>query len=99
MGIEMKTSHFFATIVIAALFCAPQFTAAAEFMFRAQVEGQMLEGKPLAWNSEKMLLLGRDGWLHDFNPKLAKDAVKTSPTFVPYSAAEMKTMLQQEFDN
>jgi hypothetical protein len=95
----MKTTHLLAPIVLVALIAAPRLTSAAEFMFRARVDGQMLEGKPLAWNSEQMLLLGRDGRLHDFNPKLAKEAEKTSPTFVPYSAAEMKTMLQQEFDS
>ena len=52
---------------------------AAEFMFRASVDGQMLEGKPLSWNAEQMLLLGRDGQLYEFNPKLAKEAVKTEP--------------------
>jgi len=70
---------------------------AAEFMFRANVDGKLLEGKPLSWNAEQMLLLGRDGKLHEFNPKLAKEAVKTGPSFVGYSAADMKATLQQEF--
>lgn len=69
----------------------------AEFMFRANVNGEVIEGKPLTWNSHQMLLLARDGQMHEFDPKLAKDAEKTSPTFVPYTAAEMKTKLQQEF--
>jgi hypothetical protein len=67
-------------------------------MFRARVEGKMLEGKPLHWSDQQMLLLGRDGQLHDFNPKLAKEGKKTSPRFFGYSPAEMKTALQQEFD-
>jgi hypothetical protein len=71
---------------------------AAEFMFRARVDGQMIEGKPLHWSQQQMLLLGRDGRLHDFNPKLAKEAKKTSPRFFGYSPSEMKTALQQEFD-
>jgi hypothetical protein len=75
------------------------FAAAAEFMFRANVEGITLEGKPLTWNSQQMLLLGRDGKLYDFNPKLAKDAEQTSPTYAPYSAAEMKAALLHEFDS
>jgi hypothetical protein len=73
-------------------------SSAAEFMFRARVDGQMLEGKPLSWSAEQMLLLGRDGRLHEFNPKLAKEGKKTSPRFFGYSQAEMKTALQQEFD-
>ncbi|HVT26599.1 MAG TPA: DUF1570 domain-containing protein, partial [Lacipirellulaceae bacterium] len=77
----------------------PASAAGADFMFRARVNGRMLEGKPLTWTSHQMLLLSRDGQLHEFNPKDAKNAEKTSPTFVPYSADEMKVMLQNEFDN
>jgi len=73
--------------------------SAAEFMFRAWVDGQLFEGKPLWWNSGEMRLMGRDGRLYQFDPKAAKNAQRTSPTFVPYSAAEMKSRLQQEFDN
>src|SRR6187401_1334823 len=94
----MKTICRLAVVWVASLVVAPGISAAAEFMFRANVDGQMLEGKPLAWNAEQMLLLGRDGWLHDFNPKHAKDAVKTAPSFAPYSAAEMREILQHEFD-
>jgi hypothetical protein len=68
-------------------------------MFRASVEGRALEGKPLTWNSQQMSLLGRDGQLYQFNPKLAKEAQKTSPRYVPYSPDEMKKLLQHEFDN
>lgn len=71
--------------------------AAAEFMFRARVDGRMVEGKPLAWSDEQMLLLGRDGQLYDFNPKLAQEAQKTSPRFFSYTASEMKSGLQKEF--
>jgi hypothetical protein len=87
---------FISLVCVAA--CAAEVRA-AEFMFRAQVDGRALEGKPLDWNAEQMLLLGRDGRLYQFNPKLAKDAKKTSPSFVGNTAAEMKTALQQEFDN
>lgn len=83
----------------AACAAACSSTMAAEFMFRASVEGQMLEGKPLRWNQQQMTLLGRDGQLYEFNPKLAKEAQKTGPRYVPYSPDEMKKLLQQEFDN
>ena len=82
----MKAIRLLATLWLASIIAAPGLAVAAEFMFRAKVDGQTLEGKPLAWNSQQMLLLGRDGRLHDFNPKLAKEAVKTGPSFVPYSA-------------
>jgi hypothetical protein len=92
----MKPIRLLAIFILASLFTAPCFPATAEFMFRATVDGKTLEGRPLAWSSEQMHLLGRDGWMHDFDPRLAKQAVKTAPTFVPYSAAEMKAILQQE---
>src|SRR5215212_8840657 len=95
----MKTTRLLATLSLASIITNPALALAAEFMFRARLENEIVEGKPLAWNSEQMLLLGRDGRLHDFNPKLAKEAVKTSPSFLPYSAAEMREMLQHEFDN
>lgn len=71
--------------------------SAAEFMFRARVDGQMLEGKPLVWNAEQMLLLGRDGHFYEFNPKRAEQPEKTSPRFFGYLPSEMKTLLQREF--
>ena len=84
----------FATAWVAA--CAVPADA-AEFMFRARVDGQTLEGKPLSWDAEHMRLLGRDGRLHQFNPKLAQDAVKTGPRFIAYSPAELKAALEQEY--
>ena len=73
--------------------------AAADFMFRANVEGKTLEGQPLHWSATQMLLLGRDGQLHEFNPKLARDAVKTGGRFAPYTASDMKMALEHEFGN
>jgi hypothetical protein len=88
------------TLLVFAQCIAVTCTAAhaAEFMFRARVDGQMLEGKPLSWSQEQVLLLGRDGRLHEFHPKRAKNAQKTSPRFFGYSASEMKAALQSEFD-
>src|SRR5262245_24591937 len=87
----------FAIAAVSLLTAAP--TDAAEFMFRASVDGRVLEGKPLSWDADHMLLLARDGQLHQFTPKLAQGAVKTSPQFVGYSPVEMKARLEQEFDN
>ena len=66
-------------------------------MFRATVDGETFEGKPLAWTDYEMHLLGRDGRLHDFNPQDAKNAKKTSPNFVGYSVPEMRRALEREF--
>jgi hypothetical protein len=87
-----------AALLVLCLFSTSERVVAAEFMFRARVDGRMLEGKPLHWTAERMILLARDGQVHEFNPKLAKEGKKTSPRFFGYSASEMKTALQQEFD-
>lgn len=71
----------------------------ADFMFRANVEGEILEGKPLHWSATQMVLLGRDGQLYEFNPQLARDAVKTGARFASYTASEMKISLEHEYGN
>lgn len=70
---------------------------AADFMFRADVDGKAVEGRPLAWTDHNMYLLGRDGRLHTFNPQEAKNAKKTSPSFYGYSVPEMRRLLAAEF--
>lgn len=96
MNNALRRSISFSIVLWFGVPCTP--ASAAEFMFRARVDGKMLEGKPLAWSAEQISLLGRDGRLHEFNPKLAKEAQKTGPRFFGYSPSEMKTSLQQEFD-
>jgi hypothetical protein len=83
--------------LFAGLALLPAAAFGAEFMFRANVDGQTIEGRPLSWDATHMLLLARDGQLHQFNPKLAENAVKTGPQFVGYSTAEMKKSLVEEF--
>lgn len=69
----------------------------APFMMRATLDGEPIEGQPLAWNSQQMLLLGRDGALHEFHPDDAKNAKKSAPGFVPYSISEVAGRLHFEF--
>ena len=68
-------------------------------MFRARVDGKLLEGKAVTWDAQQMWLLGRDGWMHNFDPKSAKEAAKTGPSFVPYTTNEMRDLLRKEFDD
>ncbi|MEN0109898.1 MAG: DUF1570 domain-containing protein [Planctomycetota bacterium] len=72
---------------------------AADFMFRATIDGRELEGRPLTWNAASMTLLGRDGQLHEFANRAAKNAKKTAPTFSGYSPEEMRSRLREEFGN
>jgi hypothetical protein len=87
----------FRSFAIAAtlLFAVP--AAAADFMFRANVDGESIEGRPVAWTDDIMHLLGRDGRLHTFHPSEAKDAKKTSPSFYGYSVPETIRELRREF--
>jgi hypothetical protein len=84
----------------AALFAAgapaPSPGQGADFMFRAVVRGQELEGRPLAWTDASMALLARDGQLYEFPPSLAKSATRTSPTFRGYTSEEMRADLAVE---
>ena len=70
----------------------------ANFMMRATVKGQVLEGQPLSWTKSKMWLLGRDGALYEFNPGDAKKAKKIAARYAGYTSSEMKSLLLQEFD-
>lgn len=69
----------------------------APFMMRAQVKGRAIEGQPLAWASNQVLLMGRDGALYDFKPAEASDSKKTAKSFVGYSSAEMQGLISAEF--
>ena len=92
----MKRVYPFVGVIVALWFSAPP-ARAADFMFRATVDGQTIEGKPLAWSDDLIHLLGRDGQLHEFDPHDAKEAHKTSPRFIGYSMPEMKRELYREF--
>ena len=71
----------------------------ASFMMLTHVNGRVLEGQPLDWDANSMLLLSRDGQLHEFAPKAAKNSKKTGPAFRGYTASEMRGLLREEFDN
>ena len=77
---------------------APSALAAdpPRFMIEATVRGEHLEGMPLAWNDQRVLLLGRDGRMWDFPLDEARDYRKTASDFRPYSAREMCGLLEAE---
>ncbi|TWT85197.1 hypothetical protein Pla123a_00030 [Posidoniimonas polymericola] len=72
--------------------------AGADFMFSAVVDGARVEGRPLDWTDSVMTLLGRDGQLHEFDPRVVKDARRTAPKFRGYDEREMTQLLRDEFD-
>ena len=67
-------------------------------MMLTHVGGVQLEGQPLAWTDDQMLLLGRDGQLYEFPPKAAVKSKKTGVHFRGYSVFEMRERLREEFD-
>jgi hypothetical protein len=69
----------------------------ADFMMLTHVGGQTLEGQPIEWDDRTMLLLGRDGQLHQFANAAAKNSRKTGPAFQGYSSSEMSELLRTEF--
>jgi hypothetical protein len=69
----------------------------AEFMFRARIDGKLVEGKPLYWTDTQMFLLKRDGALCQFNPQKATEGKTTSPHFFGYEMQFMKRSLREEF--
>ncbi len=70
----------------------------AKFMMRTTVDSKVLEGQPLQWSDREMLLLGRDGQLHEFHPKDAKKSKKIGTAYRGYNSGEMKALLRREFD-
>jgi hypothetical protein len=60
------------------------------------IGGNEIEGMPLAWSSQRVFLLARDGRLWDFAPKQTERFRKTSSSFSSYSAAEIRAGLERE---
>lgn len=66
------------------------------YTLSATVRGSQVEGLPLFFTDQQVVILGRDGYLWDFRPSEAKNSRKTSGSFHGYSAAEMRAALQRE---
>jgi hypothetical protein len=63
----------------------------------ALINGQLVEGSPLAWTGSKVYLLTRNGGVAEFSPGSAKDYKKISDSFSPYPPNMLRGMLQAEF--
>ncbi len=66
------------------------------FMMKLTVDGQQIEGTPLAWNKQLVRMLGRDGRLWEFSPGKATNYVKSSSRFRSYSPSELRATLLRE---
>ena len=88
-----------ATVVVLAVLLGGAPVAAespAEWMVKLTLDGRRIEGMPLAWSSDQVHLLGRDGWLWEFAPRQAADYQKTSSRFRAYSTSELRAALLRE---
>jgi hypothetical protein len=90
----MFSFRLYATLLLLTL---AQPLVAADFMFQADFAGKLIEGQPLFWTDTQMLLLARDGALHQVDPRDAKQARRTGPRFQGHTPSEMRNMLYAEF--
>ena len=85
------------TLTLCCLSVSVDAQTPAPFMMHTHVGGETLEGQPLAWTDDQMLLLGRDGQLYEFAPQAAQKSKKTAGSFRGYSVTEMRDRLRGEF--
>jgi hypothetical protein len=86
-----------ATLVVVLLAPAACLAQQQRFTMLVDIGGSSIEGMPLAWSSQRVYLLARDGRLWEFAPSKATNFRKTSGSFVSYSAAEVRAGLEREF--
>jgi hypothetical protein len=89
--------HDLLLIVISCLSLPVAAQTPAPFMMLTHVGGEALEGQPLTWTDNHMVLMGRDGQVYEFAPKHAQKSKKTGSQFRGYSIMEMRDRLRQEF--
>jgi hypothetical protein len=64
---------------------------------RLDLHGQAIEGRPMAWSTQKVSMQLRDGSFVEFAPDDARDFSLVSRSFQPYSAGELRAALLREF--
>ena len=70
---------------------------AGDWTLQLRYRGNQLEGKPLAWSNDKVMLLARDGRLWDLTPDRIRSYKRVSSGFLGYSHVEMRGRLLREF--
>lgn len=65
-------------------------------MFELSLNGQRIEGTPLAWDEQLIRLLARDGALYEFAPSEARDYRKSAGGFRPLGVSEFRATLLRE---
>jgi Protein of unknown function (DUF1570) len=83
-------------IVWAALAAGALGAERNRFTMLVDIGDRQLEGTPLSWSNNQVILLARDGQLWDFAPRQTRNYRKTSSSFTSYSAAQMRAQLTRE---
>ena len=65
-------------------------------MIEVELSERSIEGEPIAWDSEAVHLLGRDGRLWEFAPEEVIGFKKTASRFRAYSPSEFRSSLLRE---
>jgi hypothetical protein len=86
-----------ALLSLTTLLVVSNVARAEKFMVELEVDGQRVEGMPLAWSKSTVLLLARDGHLWNFHPSDAAKYRRTSDHFTSLSANDMRGSLKSEF--
>ncbi len=99
---NIRTTRFMPTAcIIIGIFAVASSSVMAgsvpiEGMIEVTVDGRTFEGRPLAWNTRQVHLLGRDGRLWSFDPEKVTKFKRTAQRFKPYSTSKIRSMLLRE---
>ena len=66
-------------------------------MISVDLDGQTIEGRPLAWDDSNIFLLQRDGSMAQFNPANASNYRQTKKQFESYPQGMLRSRLMEEF--
>jgi hypothetical protein len=67
------------------------------YTLRVEFEGREVEGLPLAWSTQNVVLLERDGRLLDVDPRRVGKFQKVNGSFQTLTPAAMQSRLREEF--
>jgi hypothetical protein len=93
-----------AAVFLCCLFALPvvpssQGAERVKTMLQLELQGEPLEGLPLAWSSRNVILLDRAGKLWEFDPKEVSKFQATTRSFESHSLSAMQSRLRAEFGN
>ncbi|MFW5693439.1 MAG: hypothetical protein ACOCWL_04415, partial [Thermoguttaceae bacterium] len=91
----MSTASLVTALLVAGTF-GPSDAVPFPGTISLRLDGQTLEGRPIAWDSREVRLLGRDGRLWQFPPGEATEWRQSSTRFTPATVSELRADLLRE---